>query len=72
VPGLADVGHFHFWSLPSGQTMATLEIALAPGADPAVVGRKSRHAWRSRTISVTPLSRSIGAAMASNARHYHL
>lgn len=33
VPGLADVGHFHVWSLSSGQTMATLDIALAPGAD---------------------------------------
>lgn len=40
VPGLADVGHFHVWSLSSGQTMATLDIALAPGADPAVVSRE--------------------------------
>lgn len=37
VPGLADVGHFHVWSLSSGQTMATLDIALAPGADPVGV-----------------------------------
>lgn len=34
IPGLAGVGHLHVWSLSSGQTMATLEIALAPGADP--------------------------------------
>jgi cobalt-zinc-cadmium efflux system protein len=40
VPGLADVGHLHVWSLSSGQTMATLNIALAPGADPAVVSRE--------------------------------
>jgi cobalt-zinc-cadmium efflux system protein len=40
VPGLADVGHLHVWSLSSGQTMATLDIALAPGADPAVVSRE--------------------------------
>lgn len=35
VPELAGVGHIHVWSLSSGQAMATLEIALAPGADPA-------------------------------------
>ena len=40
VPGLADVGHLHVWALSSGQTMATLDIALAPGADPAVVSRE--------------------------------
>jgi len=37
VPGLGKVGHLHVWSLSSGQAMATLEIALAPGADPAAV-----------------------------------
>lgn len=37
VPGLANLGHLHVWSLSSGQAMATLEIALAPGADPAGV-----------------------------------
>lgn len=37
VPGLADVGHFHVWSLSSGQAMATLDIVLAPGADAASV-----------------------------------
>ncbi len=37
VRGLARVGHLHVWSLSSGQAMATLEIALAPSADPAKV-----------------------------------
>ena len=37
VRGLAQVGHLHVWSLSSGQAMATLEIALAPDADPAAV-----------------------------------
>ncbi len=37
VPGLAKLGHLHVWALSSGQAMATLEIALAPGADPASV-----------------------------------
>jgi cobalt-zinc-cadmium efflux system protein len=37
IPGLADLGHLHVWSLSSGQAMATLEIALVPGADPSAV-----------------------------------
>jgi cobalt-zinc-cadmium efflux system protein len=37
VPGLDNLGHLHVWSLSSGQAMATLEIALAAGADPATV-----------------------------------
>lgn len=37
IDGLAGVGHLHVWSLSSGQTMATLDIALRPGADPATV-----------------------------------
>lgn len=35
VPNLASVGHLHVWSLSSGRAMATLEIALEAGADPA-------------------------------------
>lgn len=37
VPGLAAIRHLHVWSLSSGRTMATLDIQLAPGADPASV-----------------------------------
>lgn len=37
VPGLAQVGHLHVWSLSSGRAMATLEIALVAGAEPAAV-----------------------------------
>lgn len=37
VDGLQKVGHLHVWSLSSGQTMATLEIVLETGADPATV-----------------------------------
>lgn len=37
VPGLGDVRHVHVWSITSGKPVATLEIALLPGADaPAV------------------------------------
>ena len=37
VPGLAKVRHVHVWSITSGRPVATLEIALAPGADAAAV-----------------------------------
>jgi cobalt-zinc-cadmium efflux system protein len=37
VPGLARVSHLHVWSLSSGRTMATLDIVLDDGADPAIV-----------------------------------
>lgn len=37
VLGLKKAGHLHVWSLSSGRTMATLEIALTEGADPAAV-----------------------------------
>lgn len=37
TPGLSGVSHLHVWSLSSGQTMATLDIQLAEGADPAEV-----------------------------------
>jgi cobalt-zinc-cadmium efflux system protein len=44
VPGLARVSHLHVWSLTSGRTMATLEISLAPGADPAAVTAATKAA----------------------------
>ncbi|QYO76153.1 cation diffusion facilitator family transporter [Devosia salina] len=43
IPGLAKAGHLHVWSLSSGQTMATLEIALAPNADPAAVSASVKN-----------------------------
>lgn len=44
VTGLASVDHVHIWSLSSGQTMATLHIGLAPGADPATVTASVKQA----------------------------
>ncbi len=35
VPSVADVRHVHVWSITSGRPVATLEIELAAGADPA-------------------------------------
>jgi cobalt-zinc-cadmium efflux system protein len=37
VPGLAAVRHVHVWSITSGKPVATLEIALAAGADAGAV-----------------------------------
>lgn len=43
IQGLAAIGHLHVWSLSSGQTMATLEIRVAPGADAAEVTQSVRE-----------------------------
>ena len=37
VPGLKSVRHVHVWSITSGKPVATLEIALMPGADAGAV-----------------------------------
>ena len=44
VPGLAAVRHVHVWSITSGKPVATLEIALAAGADAAAVTRAVKAA----------------------------
>ena len=47
VPGLAAVRHVHVWSITSGKPMATLEIVLAPGADPGLVTQTAKAALNS-------------------------
>jgi cobalt-zinc-cadmium efflux system protein len=44
VPGLEAVRHIHVWSITSGKPVATLEIALAAGADPGTVTRAVKQA----------------------------
>jgi cobalt-zinc-cadmium efflux system protein len=34
VPGIVAVEHVHVWSITSGKPAATMEVTLAPGADP--------------------------------------
>ncbi|WP_291363269.1 cation diffusion facilitator family transporter [Devosia sp.] len=46
VPGLEAVRHVHVWSITSGKPVATLEIALAPGGDVAVVTRAVKRTLR--------------------------
>ncbi|WP_082092624.1 cation diffusion facilitator family transporter [Devosia epidermidihirudinis] len=42
VPGLEAVRHVHVWSITSGKPVATLEIALAQGADPDAVTQAAK------------------------------
>lgn len=42
VPGLAAVRHVHVWSITSGRPVATLEIALAPGANAGSVTQATK------------------------------
>ena len=44
VPGLAAVRHVHVWSITSGKPIATLEIALVPGANAGSVTRAVKQA----------------------------
>ncbi len=44
VPGLAAVRHVHVWSITSGRPVATLEIALAPGANAGTVTQATKAA----------------------------
>lgn len=48
IPGLKAASHVHVWSLSSGRTMATLEIALEPQADPAAVTAAVKTALQER------------------------
>ena len=43
VPGVRDVHDVHCWSLTSGQTMLTLHVGLAPGADGGLVLREAKR-----------------------------
>lgn len=36
VPGLIHVDHVHVWSITSGQPVATMDVQLAEGTDPAI------------------------------------
>ena len=44
VPGLKSVRHVHVWSITSGKPVATLEIALTPGADAGAVTQAVKQA----------------------------
>ncbi|WP_116597181.1 cation diffusion facilitator family transporter [Primorskyibacter marinus] len=43
VPGVEDVQHVHVWSITSGQPVATMEVRLRDGADPAATTAAIKH-----------------------------
>lgn len=48
VQGLLAVQHVHVWSITSGKPVATLEIALAPGASAALVTQEVKAVLQSQ------------------------
>lgn len=58
VPGVRAVEHVHVWSITSGRILATLEVGLADGTDPAVAvpavkaALKARYAIGHTTVEV--------------------
>ncbi len=60
LPGIAEVGHFHAWTLTDERTVATLHVTPAPGVDPltlpALVAARllERHAIAHTTVQVDP------------------
>ncbi len=48
VDGVAAVDHVHVWSITSGKVLATLELTLAEGADPARVVPAVKQALATR------------------------
>ena len=60
LPGIAEVGHFHAWTLTDERTVATLHVTPAPGVDPltlpALVAARllERHAIAPTTVQVAP------------------
>ena len=60
LPGIADAGHFHAWTLTDDASVATVHVTPAPGADsltlPAVVGGflRERYGLSHVTVQVDP------------------
>ncbi|MBD9483743.1 cation transporter [Pseudomonas sp. PDM14] len=60
LPGIAEVGHFHAWTLTDETRIATVHVVPSPGADPlslpALVAErlKIRHAIEHATVQVDP------------------
>ncbi len=60
LPGVAEVGHFHAWTLTDERTVATVHVTPAPGVDPltlpALVAARllERHAIAHTTVQVDP------------------
>ena len=60
VQGVAGAHHLHVWSLSSGQSLATVHLRLAPGADAGAVLLRVKHHLRAEvgiehsTVQIDP------------------
>ncbi len=60
VPGVAEAGHFHAWTLTDSTTIATVHVSPAAGVDPLTLPRlvsawlKNRYAIDHATVQVDP------------------
>ena len=60
VPGVAEVGHFHAWTLTDRSDVATVHVTPSPGADPLVLPAlvaarlRERHGIAHATVQVDP------------------
>lgn len=60
LPGVAEVGHFHAWTLTDERTVATIHVTPASGADPLALPAQvaqclhERHAIAHTTVQVDP------------------
>lgn len=80
VPGVAAVDHVHVWSITSGRVLATLELDLVEGAEPARVvpavkrALAERFAIQHSTVEVEhapPDDCALAAAPRQDAGHAH-
>ncbi len=60
LPGIAEVGHFHAWTLTDQTDVATVHVTPAPGTDPLVLPAlvaarlRERHGINHATVQVDP------------------
>ncbi|MDH0897591.1 MULTISPECIES: cation diffusion facilitator family transporter [Pseudomonas] len=60
LPGIAEVGHFHAWTLTDETRIATVHVVPMPGADPLslppLIGERlrTRHSIEHATVQVDP------------------
>ncbi len=60
LPGVAEAGHFHAWTLTDESSVATVHVTPAPGADPLALPARVAEALRARyaidhvTVQVDP------------------
>lgn len=60
LPGVAEVGHFHAWTLTDERVVATVHVTPSPGSDPLMLPQqvarllREQHAIEHVTVQVDP------------------